>query len=231
MTDFKQIYATQAENYEQLVSREDYQGNILTALTEIRPFSKQTIVEFGAGTGRLTTLLAPQAKQIYAFDQASAMLKVAQQKLASSPHVNWELTIANNNEIPLPNNIADIAIEGWSFGHMRAWYPDSWQAKLEAALNEMHRILHPNGTMILLETLGTGYETPHRFPELNELYQHLERIHQFKHSWIRTDYQFASLAEAIHLTRFFFGDELADQVQTNNWIILPECTGIWWKQY
>ena len=33
-----------------------------------------------------------------------------------------------------------------------------------------------------------------------------------------------------YLARFFFGDELGDKVRQNNWVILPECTGIWWRR-
>ena len=43
---------------------------------------------------------------------------------------------------------------------------------------------------------------------------------------IRTGYRFESLAE--DLTRFFFGDALADRVAREGLVILPECTGIWW---
>ncbi len=229
MSDFKKIYTTQAEQYDRLIAREDYQGNIISALQKIRPFSQQTIVEFGAGTGRLTCLLAPLVTQIHAFDDSSAMLAVARQKLMAFEQQNWQLQVADNAHIPLPDNCADMTIEGWSFGHLRGWHPDSWQEKLDTNLSEMERLLRPNGTMILLETLGTGYESPHRFPELDELFLHLETTHQFQHTWIRTDYQFASLDEAEQLTRFFFGDELAQQVRQHSWIILPECTGIWWK--
>ena len=35
----------------------------------------------------------------------------------------------------------------------------------------------------------------------------------FQNKWIRTDYQFESLEEAIELAGFFFGEELADQVR------------------
>jgi len=45
---------------------------------------------------------------------------------------------------------------------------------------------------------------------------------------IRTDYRFASLPEAEDLTRFFFGDGLADRVADEALVVLPECTGIWW---
>jgi hypothetical protein len=45
----------------------------------------------------------------------------------------------------------------------------------------------------------------------------------------RTDYRFMTVAEADMLTRFFFGDELADRIVRENRMILPECTGFWWK--
>ena len=127
MNHFKHIYTHRAEDYERLVTREDYQGNILKALETIRPFSAQTVVEFGAGTGRVTNLLLPSIKQIYAFDQATAMLQVAKQKLEQTPHTHWQVATANNDAMPMPNRCADIAIEGWSFGHLRNWYPDQWQ--------------------------------------------------------------------------------------------------------
>ena len=53
----------------------------------------------------------------------------------------------------------------------------------------------------------------------------------FAATTIRTDYRFESLVEAETLTRFFFGDGLADQVVEKNWRILPEWTGIWWKTW
>jgi hypothetical protein len=33
------------------------------------------------------------------------------------------------------------------------------------------------------------------------------------------------------LTRFFFGDALADRVRRENLVSLPESTGIWWRKY
>jgi hypothetical protein len=100
---------------------------------------------------------------------------------------------------------------------------------MNAALFQMKRLLCPGGTMILLETMGTGRETPQP-PRayLAELYAWLEQEQGFSTQWIRTDYRFESLAEAEQLTRFFFGDELARTVAAKNWVILPECTGIWW---
>ena len=53
MPSFAQIYAQHADEYDALVSREDYEGNLMPALQAIRALQRLDIVEFGAGTGRL----------------------------------------------------------------------------------------------------------------------------------------------------------------------------------
>jgi ubiquinone/menaquinone biosynthesis C-methylase UbiE len=231
MTDhFQRIYARHADQYEALVAREDYQGNILKALQKIRPLDDLDVVEFGAGTGRLTCLLAPQVKRIRAFDASQHMLDVAAAKLNQMAVGNWQVAVGDNRALPVDDHSADIAIEGWSFGHFCGWYPKTWRDEIGQALAEMARILRPGGTAIILETLGTGRTTPQPpTEELGAFYGWLGRDHNFSSTWIRTDYRFESLAEAEQLARFFFGDELAAQVVVNNWVILPECTGLWWK--
>lgn len=229
---FQNIYTHHAADYERLIAREDYQSNIWTALQEITSWQSQQVVELGAGTGRLTRLLAPQVESIQAFDAAPAMLKVAEEILAKLPVKNWSLTEADNRHVPVADSNADIVIEGWSFAHLRGWYPETWQVELQNCLNEVQRMLKADGTAILMETLGTGYETPTPpSAELAEFYTELEQVHGFTRHAIRTDYEFKSLAEALELTRFFFGDELAQQAEAQNWVILPECTGIWWRKY
>lgn len=227
---FETIYASKAELYEALVQREDYQGNILKALQQIRPLAGIDVVEFGAGTGRLTLMLVPHVKSLRAFDGSQHMLDVAIRKLEATGLTDWQAQVADNRSIPAEAASADMAIEGWSFGHFCGWYPDSWRDEAGKAISEMQRVLRPGGTMVLLETMGTGHETP--IPPtagLAEFYTWLEETHGFAHQSIRTDYQFVSLAEAEGLSRFFFGNELADEVARKDWVILPECTGIWWK--
>jgi ubiquinone/menaquinone biosynthesis C-methylase UbiE len=228
--NYKKIYATQAEAYEQMIATEDYLGNLLPALERIRPFHNQHVVEFGAGTGRLTCLLAPLVQQIDACEGAAHMLAVAQRKLEAGGWQNWTLHHADNATLPLPDSCADIAIEGWSFAHACGWFPDSWQQEVGNMLNEMQRVLKPGGTMILLETLGTGNASPAPpAPHLAELYRWWEATYHLQSTWIRTDYQFRSPEKGANLTRFFFGDELADRILAEKLTILPECTGIWWQ--
>jgi ubiquinone/menaquinone biosynthesis C-methylase UbiE len=231
MTDhFQDIYANHADEYEAMVAREDYQGNILKALQNIRPLSGLDVVELGAGTGRLTLLLAPLVKSITAFDGSRPMLDVAVGKLQKGGFSNWRAEIADNRTLPVDDASADLAIEGWSFGHFQGWYPDTWREEAGKALAEMKRALRPGGTIILLETMGTGRETPQPpHAGLADYYAWVESEHGFSSTWIRTDYQFESLSQAVQMARFFFGDALATTAAAKNWVILPECTGIWWR--
>lgn len=103
MSGEKEIYNHHAGQYELLVSREDYQHNILPALNQIRPFEGLDVVEMGAGTS------------------------------------------------------------GWSICYMVVWHKETWQAELGKALAEMKRVLRPGGTIIILETLGTGKDKPDTF--------------------------------------------------------------------
>jgi ubiquinone/menaquinone biosynthesis C-methylase UbiE len=228
MTDYHEIYGQHADRYEQLVSREDYQGHILPALREIRPLEGLDVVELGAGTGRLSCLLAPLVKSLILLDASLHMLDLAASKLARQGADNWRTQVADNRCLPVGDGVADLAISGWSLGYLVGEHPETWREELGQALSEMRRVLRPGGTIVILETLGTGYETPHPPTEgLAAYYRFLEEK-GFSSTWIRTDYQFVSLDEAETLIRFFFGDELAAQVVKNKWVILPECTGIWW---
>lgn len=229
MPDHRDVYRTQASEYELLVSREDYQGNLPRALGQIRPFDGLDVVELGAGTGRLTGMMAPLAKSLLASDISGHMLDLATAKLEQTGLQNWTVVVADNRALPVANQVADISIAGWSLGYFTTWHAQSWRTEIGQALVEMKRVLRPGGTVMILETLGTGSEKP--CPPNGALamyYAWLEREHGFASTWIRTDYQFNSVSEAQESTRFFFGDELVARIGQEGWATLPECTGIWW---
>lgn len=230
MTHFKHIYSQQAHQYQQLVAREDYQGNLPATLSQIRPFEGLEVVDMGAGTGRLSYLAAPRAKRIVTCDISPHMLLVARTVLAETGFDNWRLVAADNRQLPFPDRSVDLVMAGWSLGHSVGWYPYSWRIEIGRALAEMERVSRPGGTIIILETLGTNLETPHPpTPRHGEFYRWLVGELAFSHTWIRTDYRFASVREAAELTRFFFGEDMAADVLEKGKQIVPECTGVWWR--
>ena len=112
--------------------------------------------------------------------------------------------------------------------YLAVWNQGNGRAELDKWLVEMRRVLRKNGVIILFESLGTGNESPIRLEHVESTYQWLDE-NGFQNKWIRTDYKFESIEEAEDLSRFFFGDELGEKVKQNDRVILPECTGVWWK--
>lgn len=220
---FKHIYNHRAADYDAMVSREDYQGNLLPTLESFAALTGTHVVEFGAGSGRLTRLIAPHVASILALDIALAMALEGQKTL---PNLGW--AVGDNKHMPVASGIADITIAGWSFGHATGWNPTGWKDDIARMINEMRRITKRGGTLIILETLGTGGTEPTPpNAALADYYAWMENDLGFTRKWIRTDYRFESVDEADRLTRFFFGDGLADRIRAENLTILPECTGVW----
>ena len=225
----RKIYESDAERYEALIFREDHLGNIPRTLDEIINVEGLDIVDLGAGTGRLTMMLAPRARFINSFDISDHMLDVTRSRLKALGLNNWRVEVADHRSVPLADDSVDLVVSGWSVSYLAVWNPDSWRAELEKWLEEMKRVLRPNSHIVLFESLGTGNESPIRLPHLENYYPWLDEM-GFQNKWIRTDYQFESLDEAVVLAGFFFGEELADQVRERGSVSLPECTGVWWKK-
>ncbi|MFC8685268.1 class I SAM-dependent methyltransferase [Brevibacillus porteri] len=225
MPNHEQIYKTQAEQYDLMISR---QPSLLAVIEEITPIKGQDVIDLGAGSGRLTSVLAPHAKSILALDASAAMLEVNAQQLTQTGLTNWKTSLADHRELPADDNSTDVLVAGWTVCYLTSSEVPNNELHLEKIMQEMKRVLRPGGTIVILETMGTGYETPHPPEFLTKYYSLLENKYGFSHKWIRLDYQFTDLEEAEQLSRFFFGEELADRVAREKLVTLPECAGVWW---
>jgi ubiquinone/menaquinone biosynthesis C-methylase UbiE len=224
----RKIYQSEGDRYEALISREDYQGNIQKAIDEIINVDGLDAIDLGAGTGRLTLLLAPRARSIRAFDASAEMLRVCRQRLVANGLSNWQVDVADHRQLPVQDHSADLVVSGWSVSYLSVWNQENGALELDKWLTEMKRVLRQDGTIILLESLGTGNEEPVRLEHVESTYQWLD-ANSFQHKWIRTDYQFESVDEAADLAGFFFGEGMTAQVLEKQSTILPECTGVWWR--
>jgi len=231
----RRFYREQAARYEQLVARQDHRGNLFAAICELvlpSTLEDMVAVEFGAGTGNLSLLLSVLLKRHHAFDIEPAMLQRAAALLEQSGMRNVWLAVGENAHMPVLSNCADMVIEGWSFNHVLDFYPQSWQQQIDRMLAQMARILKPGGIAILIEDLGIGQRRPQApSPSHAQLYAYWQDEHGFARRWIRSDYAFASAAEAQELAGFFFGDTITQAQLSGESLLLPECSGIWWRRY
>lgn len=219
----EEIYDLDAEGYDELVSAEDADGNLLPAFSSLATFAGARVVDVGAGTGRLTRVVGRDAAHVDLVDRAAAMIDRARRGLADRQNVAFH--VADARRLPLPDGSYDVAMAGWVFGHFRHWMPVGWQGEVAAALAEMRRVLRPGGVLVVVETLGTGHTVPRRHEALDEYFAFLE-AEGLVRSWIRTDYAFSDLETAARVTGKFFGAAFAERVRAEGWTRVPECTGI-----
>ncbi len=229
MPDHKQVYSQEAQIYQRLIAREDYQGHLLPAIREIVDLKNQDVIDLGSGTGRLAYLLAQKVKSVFAFDLFPHMLGVAVSRLKKQGSSNWLAAASDHRRVPLKGGSADLVISGWSLCYLVVWEEQKWITALEAGLQEINRLLRNQGTTIIIETLGTGVKTPDPPEKLKEYFNFLESK-GYQRVWLRTDYKFQDREEASELVRFFFGEEMLEKLGNERQPILPECTGIWWKR-
>lgn len=210
-----------------MVSR---QPDLSSVIHEIRSYEGVDVLDLGAGSGRLSMPLAGGARSLICTDISQPMLDILEGKLADS-HVtrNWTTVVADHRSLPINSSSVDLIVSGWSISYLANSSQEACYENLELVMAELQRVLRPGGTMIILETMGTGTETPNPPNFLVEYYAQLEHRYGFSHRWIRTDYVFDTVEEAQRCTGFFFGEELWDKIQANQWSTVPECAGIWWK--
>lgn len=223
--DQREIYESHAERYQQLVAAEDREGNLLPAILAIAGVGGCRVIDVGAGTGRVTRLVAAGgAREVVACDRSRAMLTVAASRVPPQVH----LVRADARALPLASGWGDVGIAGWVFGHFRYWMPSRWRENIGAALDELHRVLRPGSPVVVIETLGIGNAEPApATSRLGEYYAWLEEERGFRRTAIRTDYELATVDEAASTLGFFFGSEVADRIRQEQWTVIPEWTGLW----
>jgi ubiquinone/menaquinone biosynthesis C-methylase UbiE len=227
MPDHAHIYGKQAETYQLLISK---QAELLEHIEAIRPIRGLDIVDLGAGTGRLTAELAAQAHSVIALDASEAMLSITADRLKKAGFANTNVStqVADLRRLPLQDQSADLVIAGWSICYVASSNVPDWELNLQQVMGEIRRVLRTKGTLLIFETMGTGFETPTPPSFLTSYYAELVGRYGFSHTWLRTDYQFDNIGQAESLTRFFFDDALADRVVQQNLVRVPECAGVWW---
>lgn len=123
-------FGSVAKAYDQ--GRPDYPAK---AVAWLMGADARTVLELGAGTGKLTQHLVEQGHDVHATDPDPEMLRVLQERC---PGVRT--SIATAEAIPVPDRSVDVVVAAQSFH----WFDH------EVALPEIARVLKPGGHLALV---------------------------------------------------------------------------------
>jgi SAM-dependent methyltransferase len=227
MPSMDDIYRHHRAAYDRLVAAEDHARHLPQFLRDLVDWRGLRVLEGGTGTGRVTEFYIDPCRLSVCFERELHMLAAARARLARFAH-KLDLRIADNLDLPLLSEKADLFIEGWSWGHSVVDGPGSVADIAAALFAQVRKNLAPAAPVILIETLGTralAPAAPH--PRLAEFYQLLQAHHGLHQTVLSTDYRFPSVAEAAETLGFFFGETMREAVCAANSPIVPEWTGVW----
>lgn len=100
------------------------------------------ILDFGCGIGRVSRLLSDMCAEIDAVDITPGMIESATKTYDVPKNVNYKLLL--DTTVPYEDQRFDKIFTFWVLGHCN-------EVDINAYLNEMHRMLKANGTVVLFE--------------------------------------------------------------------------------
>jgi ArsR family transcriptional regulator len=147
-----------ADHWDQIrslyVSDADVEAQILDAAG---PGRFRRMVDLGAGTGRMLTLLAPQADQALGLDLSQQMLNIARRNVAEAGLAQVALRHGDIFDTRLPDASADLVVVHQVLHYL---------GDPAAAVKEAARIVAPDGRLIIVDF------APHKHEFLREQHQH-----------------------------------------------------------
>jgi 2-polyprenyl-3-methyl-5-hydroxy-6-metoxy-1,4-benzoquinol methylase len=141
MNDTKDHFAHKAKDYEKETRRVDNVKNIANGILKNINFNKNMhILDFGSGTGLLTSQIAPYVNKITAIDMSQSMNEVLKQKISSYPCELEVLQMDLSEE--QPQNNYDCIISSMTIHHVK---------DIKKLFEIFYNLLKPNGTIALAD--------------------------------------------------------------------------------
>ena len=110
-----------------------------TELTGLVDFTGKTVIDVGAGPGRLTLLAAEKAAAVFAVEPVANLRKYLKEKAKGKGYQNVYPVDGIITDIPFPNGFADVTMGGHVYGDLP-----------EQEVKEMVRVTKPGGMVILM---------------------------------------------------------------------------------
>jgi SAM-dependent methyltransferase len=179
------LYRLEPDLYDRLIQAE----SIHPAIVDWLPRHAGTVVEVGAGTGRLTAVLLERCNELIAIEPAAALRALLVTRLEHYAGGRLRAVQGFFDGLPVPDRSADLVIA------CSALTPDPAHGG-EAGLREMERVCGAGGRVVIVWPNDVGWLTARGY-----------RYRSFPGEMHMT---FASLDEAIELATVFYPDAVAD---------------------
>jgi FkbM family methyltransferase len=170
------------------------------------PLDGATVVDVGAGTGRLTLLCAARAGRVYAIEPATPMRELLEEKIRGRGLANVDVATGFSEGLPLPDASVDLAVSASAFG-------SDPRRGGEAGLRELRRVVRPGGRIAILWP-----DNPEWFIARGFRYQVCEGA---------LEVRFRDLDTALACAEIFYSDVVVSHLQQTGRPIVPfELLGI-----
>lgn len=144
------------EFFDQVASKWDalrsawYDEKVIEELaTRARVDPTMTVLDVGTGTGFVAAGLAHRVRKVVAVDNSSAMLDVARRNFDQLAIDNVELTEADLDSLPYPDDCVDAAVANMVLHHAE---------DPAAMIQEMARVTKPGGWVAITAAVEHSYE-------------------------------------------------------------------------
>lgn len=142
MNDLEQSSIQQFDSWADSHDKKNWQDFFSNngVLKYIKPQQDSKLLDVGCATGSLLHQLSKKNKNIvlYGLDISPKMVDIAKKKLGSRA----DIVVSSANTLSFKENTFDFVTCATSFHHYK---------EPQQALNEMYRVLKPNGTLLLLD--------------------------------------------------------------------------------
>jgi len=128
--------------HDELVKYEDPDNFIFKNMLKLADFKDKVILDFGAGTGRVTKIFAKVAKKVYALDLQPSQINFLRKKNIK----NIIPKVGSCEELPYKDNFFDIVVSTHAFGGRNK----------KKTLKEVLRVLKPGGNYIFVDAYHQG---------------------------------------------------------------------------
>ena len=201
-------YYENVDYYEIFSQAEDANNQVLQYLVE--KTKDKIVLDAGCGSGKYLPFVSLNCKQYYGVDLSTNQLALASKKINTE---NVKLYCCNLKQIPLPNHSIDIIYASWVLGTIL-----DLDERLKV-LQEFHRVLKPNGAIILIENAeNSEFEKIRNRDKDNRTIEYNNWILNQGFciiSNIKDYFHFKDINEAKKTFETIYGNEVASKIKRN----------------